>query len=690
MTTNPHCLHSTQPGRSRCGGDAWKWASSAGATPNRVTLGWNAAAACFAYAFGKLAERGWLYVGADQLIGGPYPNNEAGVASLDWTNGAANAKYYVVQMLAQRLGAGPKQVIESGSSNSSLLYSLALELEGGVRMILLVSKAASTITVDLADALGGARTASFAVVDARGTQPGWASPRTGVLNGSISSGSGDSNSSGSIDGSINGFSNHDDISSNSYNNDSNNGSTRLTLGPYGVALVSLSKQNAGEGTRLLKVTSPFLNFSAPATSFRFVSSVHVLRPNHTDKRGFHFVTNLLGHSSSDGRGNTTAWAAGISGELVGFDLSQPSTPTVTFDLQQPTVLNASRTILWLSKRLSGVRPRFLLSGAGKAGLSLFETTDNGRANLVDDLQYVFRGNTRDKNIGINGLVEVTPVGAAPTDNCTVVVGASMNGSLTSTRVCARDTQQALTDLGLYTSDRLEAAYDVDALPLEHPSTGAQRLVAVVQPRGPDVVSAYAVTDVVTGEVLRPEKWERRAALAKPSGWPHSTGCNRIRSAHHISVNIVFISCFSSALNSVFVVDLFPGGRTSGVNVSAARILHAFPFVDEQPTGMLVVGRALFVAGGRALMAFDISQPRHPTVAANCTANGACGKILLSSGQNAHSLAHWRTTIDNEAVVKQEGRQGAKHFLILTAQIDNNVGLVEVVDSNLIALMEWTE
>ena len=60
----------TVPGRSRCYGDVWKWASCGTARPDRETLGWNAAAAAFAYGYGQLAERQWKYVGADQLIGG--------------------------------------------------------------------------------------------------------------------------------------------------------------------------------------------------------------------------------------------------------------------------------------------------------------------------------------------------------------------------------------------------------------------------------------------------------------------------------------------------------------------------------------------------------------------------------------------------------------------------------------------
>ena len=58
----------------------WADNRSAGVKMNRKTLGWSAAAASFAYGFGKLSEIGFAWVGADQLIGGPYPDNEPAVA----------------------------------------------------------------------------------------------------------------------------------------------------------------------------------------------------------------------------------------------------------------------------------------------------------------------------------------------------------------------------------------------------------------------------------------------------------------------------------------------------------------------------------------------------------------------------------------------------------------------------------
>ena len=50
---------------------------------NRKTRGWNAAAAAFAYGWGSLALKGWKLVGADQLIGGPWPDNEPAVSCMD-------------------------------------------------------------------------------------------------------------------------------------------------------------------------------------------------------------------------------------------------------------------------------------------------------------------------------------------------------------------------------------------------------------------------------------------------------------------------------------------------------------------------------------------------------------------------------------------------------------------------------
>ena len=94
-------------------------ANATGMKINRSTLGWNAAAAAYAYAFGQLSEFGFLYVTADQLVAGPWPNNCPFVASLDWTTGEPNAKYWGVRMLAKALGKAPRDLYASSVSSNA-------------------------------------------------------------------------------------------------------------------------------------------------------------------------------------------------------------------------------------------------------------------------------------------------------------------------------------------------------------------------------------------------------------------------------------------------------------------------------------------------------------------------------------------------------------------------------------------
>ena len=92
----------------------WKDPRSSTIGINRVTLGWSAAAAQFAYGVGQLALYGrYKYVGNDDLACGPYPDNEPAVTGLDWHTGEWNAKAYIVKMLAEHLGAGPKDLLNA-------------------------------------------------------------------------------------------------------------------------------------------------------------------------------------------------------------------------------------------------------------------------------------------------------------------------------------------------------------------------------------------------------------------------------------------------------------------------------------------------------------------------------------------------------------------------------------------------
>jgi len=96
------------------GGGATDSTLKKGVGANRATWSWNAAAAVFALGYASLAELGYKYVGADQLVGGAWPDNEPAVSCLDWQTGEPNAKYYAIQLLASTVGtSAPKTIVAS-------------------------------------------------------------------------------------------------------------------------------------------------------------------------------------------------------------------------------------------------------------------------------------------------------------------------------------------------------------------------------------------------------------------------------------------------------------------------------------------------------------------------------------------------------------------------------------------------
>ena len=189
--------------------------------------------------------------------------------------------------------------------------------------------------------------------------------------------------------------------------------------------------------------------------------------------------------------------------------------------------------------------------------------------------------------GINGVVEVTsPAGQ------TMLVGATMHRmTLVAARLVAAGGGTRATEwarFGVYGLD--SPAYDIDAV-----STPSGPMLVTVGPAEGNeaafpVLRTYNVTDPGTG--LFRDKWQA-AGVAKRS-WPNAKGCNRVR-VHQRSRRAVF-SCFGGD-DLVGFVDLRDASRPSITGTTA--------YISEQPTGMLVVGDAVIVAGGRDMMVFDM-------------------------------------------------------------------------------------
>jgi hypothetical protein len=97
---------------------------------------WNLSGATFAYVFAHLAELGIDVAGESQLVG--YPTQFPSVSMVDWTTGAPNARFRVLQLLKDNFEPGDK--IVDSSINSMSIASFAVIKSNGKRKLLLINK----------------------------------------------------------------------------------------------------------------------------------------------------------------------------------------------------------------------------------------------------------------------------------------------------------------------------------------------------------------------------------------------------------------------------------------------------------------------------------------------------------------------------------------------------------------------
>jgi hypothetical protein len=265
---------------------------------------------------------------------------------------------------------------------------------------------------------------------------------------------------------------------------------------------------------------------------------------------------------------------------------------------------------------------------------------------------------------------------------------------------------------------LQRAYDLDVYHLENVNhgrvpilaSGTSPLLVVVGPKRSGekshLLAVLAITNATTGVFDRPEEWTVKGTIQYPgnvdtnagpntnsaspiqlnrpsasrSNEGDSFGCNRIR-VHQPSRRAAY-SCFGGGPGHDVVgfVDLIDPQNPS--------VLGTVPFVTEQPTGMLMLGDALFVAGELDIMVFDMGNATPaapPAVATEVNANvqlprvvatcgAACAKVGKAKGQNFHSIAYKLTA-------------AGRHLIFISAQIDNAIGCVEIVDPQIIALIQ---
>jgi hypothetical protein len=114
---------------------------------------WNLCGAVFAYLYTGLAEQGIDLIGASQLMG--YPSQFPSVSLLNWTNGAPNARYRVLELLHNNFGPGDRAAKTTMKSKDVLATGYLCR--DGSKKILLINKRSRTIAIHLPDSIGASQ-----------------------------------------------------------------------------------------------------------------------------------------------------------------------------------------------------------------------------------------------------------------------------------------------------------------------------------------------------------------------------------------------------------------------------------------------------------------------------------------------------------------------------------------------------
>lgn len=136
---------------------------------------WNLSGAMYAYLYLELTKIGIDVIGESQLVG--YPTQFPSVSMINWTNGKPNARYWVLKLIHDNVGAGDA-LVETGldGEKSEDLYAQAFKTKTGNKTIL-INKRNKNISVTLPASLKGAK---ISVVDgSTGDEP----PATSVIDG---------------------------------------------------------------------------------------------------------------------------------------------------------------------------------------------------------------------------------------------------------------------------------------------------------------------------------------------------------------------------------------------------------------------------------------------------------------------------------------------------------------------------
>ncbi len=195
----------------------------------------------------------------------------------------------------------------------------------------------------------------------------------------------------------------------------------------------------------------------------------------------------------------------------------------------------------------------------------------------------------------------------------------------------------------------------------HDIAAYKNCVIVVDQRdgSPWKVRAYRVADPRTGELLPVEQWRAEGAV---------TG-ERLNGANRAVVRGDYVLIACNKAGTLAVVDF--------CNLSKPATLTVLPFPGE-PCGLTLAGNVLFAAGGQAVQALDVSDPRKPVLLATYESLDVFPTKFAreSSGEKKYTIKDGvRRVASGNAhdLVYQQG------YLYVTAQSDDQIAVLRVDD-----------
>jgi len=200
-----------------------------------------------------------------------------------------------------------------------------------------------------------------------------------------------------------------------------------------------------------------------------------------------------------------------------------------------------------------------------------------------------------------------------------------------------------------------------ATPHDIATFGDHIIVVNADHYGPTNVLVYRVADLETHELLPVKQWVIESSVTDTKKLSENLG-----GANRVAVTGSYAGVGAFVRDWVGIIDLS--------NLKKIKRISNLPAADIDATGMTAVGQILFVAGGEAVEAIDISDPKMPVSIAQYRA----GKLFPTRRLMQRKTPRFDNAHD---LVYRDG------YIFVTAQNDNQFGILKVNHPRVLELVE---